>query len=168
MTAWTLIFFAPPSFLNPARLAGFDVKLSDTGSQKPASPHRHLETLLELARESDILFVCCRGGEATHRLINAPVLAALGADGFLVNLSRGRMVDESALLHALRTGVIQGAGLDVYESEPKIDPVLFALPNTVLMPHLGSATKETRAVMLRLTLDNLHAVLSGSAPLTPG
>ena len=100
-------------------------------------------------------------------MISASVLEALGSDGFLINLSRGSVVDEPALIHALKCGVIQGAGLDVYEDEPGIDPAFIDLPNAVLMPHVGSATKETRAVMLRLTLDNLHAVLGGAAPLTP-
>jgi lactate dehydrogenase-like 2-hydroxyacid dehydrogenase len=150
-----------------ARLAGFGVKLAYTGSRQAASPHRHIEKLHDLARESDVLFVCCRGGESTRKLINSAVLEALGAEGFLINMSRGSVVDEPALMHALKTGGIKGAGLDVYEDEPRIDPAFFDLPNTVLMPHVGSATTETRAVMLRLTLDNLHAVLGGGAPLTP-
>ena len=149
------------------RLAGFGVELACTGSRQACAPDRHCETLHELARRSDILFVCCRGGDSTRRLIRASVLEALGSDGFLINLSRGSVVDEPALIHALKSDAIQGAGLDVYEDEPGIDPAFIDLPNAVRMPHVGSATKETRAVMLRLTLDNLHAGLGGAAPLTP-
>lgn len=150
-----------------ARLAPFGVRLIYTGSKQNDSPHQHVERLPDLASGSDILFVCCRGGVGTERIINAAVLEALGANGFLVNLSRGSVVDEPALIHALQTGVIRGAGLDVYEDEPGINPAFLALPNTVLTPHVGSATQETRAAMLRLTLDNLHAVLGGRPPLTP-
>ena len=150
-----------------ARLAGFGVTLAYTGSLHDDVPHPHFEKLHELARESDVLFICCRGGDSTRKLINASVLEALGPDGFLINMSRGSVVDEPALIHALQTGRIQGAGLDVYEGEPDIAPAFLTLPNTVLMPHIGSATRETRAVMLRLTLDNLHAVLGGGAALTP-
>ena len=150
-----------------ARISPFGVRLAYTGSQQADSPYRHIGSLIDLASESDILFVCCRGGASTERIINAPVLAALGADGLLVNLSRGSVVDENALIQALQTGVIRGAGLDVYNDEPVINPAFLSLPNTVLTPHVGSATRETRAAMLRLTLDNLHAVLGGRPPLTP-
>ena len=149
------------------RLAGFGVALAYTGSRQEASPYRHFEKLHDLARESDVLFICCRGGETTRKLINASVLEALGPDGFLINMSRGSVIDEPALIHALQTGRIRGAGLDVYEDEPDIAPAFLDLRNTVLMPHIGSATQETRALMLRLTLDNLHAVLGGAPPLTP-
>ena len=151
-----------------ARLAPFDVQCAYTGSKpQPEVPYRFIDNLPGLAAEADILFVTCPGGARTEKLINASILAALGAEGFLINLSRGSVVDEAALIHALKTGVIRGAGLDVYQDEPAIDGAFLTLPNTVLTPHVGSATAETRAAMLRLTLDNLHAVLKGAPALTP-
>jgi lactate dehydrogenase-like 2-hydroxyacid dehydrogenase len=151
-----------------ARLAPFDVRFAYTGSRpRPEVPYRFVAKLHDLAAESDILVITCPGGASTEKLIDAPVLAALGSKGFLVNMSRGSVVDEPALIHALSTGVIAGAGLDVYNDEPAIDPAFFTLPNTVLTPHIGSATAETRAAMLRLTLDNLRAVLGGDSALTP-
>jgi hydroxypyruvate reductase len=92
---------------------------------------------------------------------------ALGPEGFLINIARGSIVDEAALTHALQTRVIKRAGLDVFNDEPMINPALQSLPNTVVTPHVGSATRETREVMLGLTLDNLHAVLDGAPALTP-
>lgn len=150
-----------------ARLGAFGVRLSYTGTRQADSPHRHFDNLRDLAAAADILFVCCRGGPTTEKLINAEILAALGPEGFLINLARGSVVDEAALIQALDAGIIKGAGLDVYNDEPNINPAFLNLPNTVLTPHIGSATRETREVMLRLTLDNLHAVLSGRPPLTP-
>lgn len=149
------------------RLAPFDVRTSYTGSHKPGFPYTHASSVIEMASDVDILFVCCKGGVETGRLINAPILEALGPDGFLINMSRGSVVDEAALIEALNKGKIKGAGLDVYNNEPRPDPAILALPNTVLTPHMGSATQEARRLMLKLTLDNLRAVLSGKPALTP-
>jgi lactate dehydrogenase-like 2-hydroxyacid dehydrogenase len=149
------------------RLAPFDVRLFYSGSAKPGLPYTRVGSVIELARTVDILFVCCRGGAATEKLVNAAVLEALGPEGFLINMSRGSVVDEAALVEALKHGAIKGAGLDVYNNEPEPDPALLAASNTVLTPHVGSATRETRRLMLRLTLDNLHAVLAGQPALTP-
>ena len=130
-------------------------------------PYLHFREAAALARHAEILIVSCPGGAATHRLIDADVLEELGPDGFLVNVSRGSVVDETALASALARGTIRGAALDVFEAEPLADSPLMSMPNVVLAPHAGSATHETRRTMLRLMLDNVHRVLAGEAPLTP-
>jgi lactate dehydrogenase-like 2-hydroxyacid dehydrogenase len=150
-----------------ARLEPFGARLFYSGTRRPALSYQYVDGVVALAAAVDVLFVTCRGGPETENLIDADVLAALGTDGYLVNLSRGSVVDEPALLRALQTGGIRGAALDVYRREPDIDPAFFTLPNTVLTPHVGSATHETRAAMLQLTLDNLAAVLDGRPALTP-
>jgi lactate dehydrogenase-like 2-hydroxyacid dehydrogenase len=150
------------------RLEGFEATLAYCASAKKDDvPYAFYADVTEMAQWADILIVCCPGGEATHHLIDAKVLAALGADGFLVNVSRGSVVDEAALIAALEDGVIRGAALDVFEEEPLRQSPLAQLPNTLLSPHAASATEETRYRMLRLALDNIHRTLAGSAPLTP-
>jgi lactate dehydrogenase-like 2-hydroxyacid dehydrogenase len=120
----------------------------------------------DLAAASDVLMVVTPGGPATHRLIDAAVLAALGPKGFLINVARGSVVDETALVAALRTGGIAGAGLDVFEDEPKVPAELMAMENVVLQPHQASATIETRTAMGRLMIDNLLAHFAGTPLLT--
>lgn len=149
------------------RLVPFEVKIHYTGRQKPGLAYTHVGSLMEMATAVDILFVCCKGGAETEKLIDAPILQALGPNGFLINMSRGSVVDEAALVEALKRGTIKGAGLDVYNNEPHPDPAILALPHTVLTPHTGSATQEARRLMLELTLDNLRAVLGGKPALTP-
>ncbi|TMB86650.1 MAG: 2-hydroxyacid dehydrogenase [Chloroflexi bacterium] len=150
-----------------ARLQPFDVDIRYSGRAKPDVPYRHAGSVVQLADEVDILIVSCSGGPATHHLIDAEVLRALGPRGFLVNVSRGTVVDEAALAEALAAGRLRGAALDVFEHEPLVDSRLAAMGNVLLTPHIGSATAETRTAMLRLTLDNLHAVLRGEPALTP-
>jgi lactate dehydrogenase-like 2-hydroxyacid dehydrogenase len=150
-----------------SRLLPFGVDLLYTGSRRPQFLYRHFADLHEMAAAADILFVCVPGGAATRKLIDASLLEALGPQGFLINISRGTVVDEQALIHALKSGKIKGAALDVFNDEPNINPEFFTLPNIVLAPHIGSATQETREAMLCLALDNLRAVLSGAPPLTP-
>jgi len=123
--------------------------------------------LRTLARDSDVLILIAPGGAATRHIIDAGVLEALGPQGFLVNVARGSVVDEGALLTALEQRRIAGAALDVFENEPDIDPRFFALDNVVLTPHVGSATNETRSAMARLTLDNLHQFFKDGTVLTP-
>lgn len=123
--------------------------------------------LRDLARASDVLALTCPGGEETRGLIGTPELEALGPKGWLVNLSRGSVVDEPALIAALRAGTIRGAALDVYANEPNVDPTLRALPNVVHYPHHASGTVKTRAAMSQLVVDNLAAHFSGRPPLTP-
>lgn len=111
--------------------------------------------LTDMAAACDVLICITPGGPSTNKLVNADVLAALGPDGTLINVSRGSVVDEAALIDALQSGALGWAGLDVFEHEPHVPKALRDLPNTVLLPHAGSATVETRAAMGALTVDNL-------------
>jgi lactate dehydrogenase-like 2-hydroxyacid dehydrogenase len=130
-------------------------------------PYRYFPTLLEMATDVDTLVVVVPGGAATHHLVDAEVLQALGPDGVLVNVGRGTVVDEAALVEALRTGTILAAGLDVYEDEPRVPQELIDLDNTVLLPHVGSASIPTRRAMGRLVVDNLTTWFTKGKPLTP-
>ena len=129
--------------------------------------YTHVDDLVELARQSDVLALCCPGGPATHGLVNAAVLEALGHDGYLVNIARGSVVDESALVDALQQGKIAGAGLDVFAREPHVPDALRQMTNVVLQPHMASGTVETRDAMAQLVVDNLAAHFSGKKVLTP-
>jgi lactate dehydrogenase-like 2-hydroxyacid dehydrogenase len=113
-------------------------------------------SLIELARWADFLVVITAGGAATRHLINAEVLDALGPQGFLINVARGSVIDEAALVAALADKRIAGAGLDVFENEPHVPPALFALDNVVLLPHVASGTHETRQAMADRVFDNLQ------------
>jgi glyoxylate reductase len=123
--------------------------------------------LAELLSMADVVTLHCPLVPETRHLIDAAALARMRPTAFLVNTSRGPVVDEAALVDALRTGVIAGAGLDVYEHEPIVHPGLLELDNVVLLPHLGSATTETRTAMAVLAARNVAAVLRGGEPLTP-
>jgi lactate dehydrogenase-like 2-hydroxyacid dehydrogenase len=138
------------------RLEPFGVDLAYHGrtDQKLAWPFE--PDLVALAGRSDILIVTAPGGARTAHLIDGAVLRALGPQGCLVNVARGSLVDQEALVAALQQGAIAGAALDVFDAEPDIDPRLFALDNVVLAPHIGSATVETRAAMARLFLENVR------------
>ncbi len=113
----------------------------------PTSPYRFYPALVEMAKACDILMVAAPGGPGTRHIVDAALLAALGPDGVLINIARGTLVDEPALIEALRTGTILAAGLDVYENEPKVPAELLALDNAVLLPHVGSASVKTRRAM---------------------
>ena len=123
--------------------------------------------LVAMAREVDLLVVACPGGPATRGLVSKEVLAALRPSSFLVNISRGSVIDEPALVEALVAGKIAGAGLDVFADEPNVPAPLLDLPNVVLTPHIGSATEETRDAMAQLVVDNLDAHYAGRPLLTP-
>lgn len=123
-------------------------------------------TPVELAQQSDVLAVCVAANPSTANIVNADVLAALGSKGYLINVARGSVVDEDALLAALNNETIAGAGLDVFVNEPTIREDFLSAPNTVLMPHQGSATVETRVGMGELVLANLAAYFSGDVPPT--
>jgi lactate dehydrogenase-like 2-hydroxyacid dehydrogenase len=129
--------------------------------------HRFWRNATLLAAESDFLVVITPGGAATRKLIDAEVLAALGPKGILINVARGSVVDEAALIDALERGVIAGAGLDVFENEPQVPERLRQMPQVVLTPHIGSATSETRQAMADLATANLAAHFAGVALLTP-
>ena len=141
-----------------------------TRTAKPELLYRYVPTLLQLAADCDFLVVITPGGAATRKMVNAEVLAALGkgrGEGILVNVARGSVVDEAALINALERGVIAGAGLDVFENEPQVPERLRALQHVVLAPHIGSATGATRAAMADLAVSNLEAFFAGQAPKTP-
>jgi lactate dehydrogenase-like 2-hydroxyacid dehydrogenase len=123
--------------------------------------YRFVPDLLDLAAESDVLILSCPGGEATRNLVGRKVLERLGPRGYLVNVARGSVVDEHALIDALRDGTIAGAGLDVFASEPNIDPRFFALENVVLEPHSSSITHETRRAIIDRLSSDLDAYLHG-------
>ncbi len=150
------------------RLEAFGVPISYFGRKKQADvPHRFYDNLVAMARDVDTLLAILPGGPATQNLVNAEVLQALGPSGIFINMARGSVCDEAALKAALRAGTIQAAGLDVYVGEPKIDPDLMAVPNLVLLPHVGSASQYTRNKMGQLVVDNLAAYVAGKPPLTP-
>jgi lactate dehydrogenase-like 2-hydroxyacid dehydrogenase len=130
-------------------------------------PYRHYPKLIDMARDVDVLMVITPGGAETKHLINAQVLAALGRDGILINMSRGSVVDEPALIKALQQNTILSAGLDVFAREPEVPAELIAMDNVVLFPHLGSASVATRDKMDQLVVDNLLAWAAGKPPLTP-
>jgi lactate dehydrogenase-like 2-hydroxyacid dehydrogenase len=138
-------------------------------SRRPAAgvPYRHYPKLIDMARDVDVLMVITPGGAETKHLINAEVLAALGRDGILINMSRGSVVDEPALIKALQQNTILSAGLDVFAREPEVPAELIAMDNVVLFPHLGSASVATRDKMDQLVVDNLLAWAAGKPPLTP-
>ena len=124
-------------------------------------------SLLALAQESDYLIVCAPGTPATRKIIDRTVLDALGPQGTLINIARGALIDEDALIAALQDGHLGAAGLDVFADEPRVPDALRALPNVVLTPHVGSLTVETRHAMGQLVVDNLAAHFAGLPLLTP-
>jgi lactate dehydrogenase-like 2-hydroxyacid dehydrogenase len=138
-------------------------------SRRPAAgvPYRHYPKLMDMARDVDVLMVITPGGAETKHLIDAQVLAALGPDGILINMSRGSVVDEPALIKALQQKTILSAGLDVFAREPEVPAELIAMDHVVLFPHLGSASVATRDKMDQLVVDNLLAWAAGKPPLTP-
>lgn len=151
-----------------ARAQAFGMRIAYTArNAKTDMAHRYVATPTALAAESDYLVVITPGGAGTRKLINAEVLAALGTKGILVNVARGSVVDEAALIEALQNGVIGGAGLDVFENEPNVPEALRQMPHVVLAPHIGSATTNTRQAMGDLAFNNMHHHFSGKAVLTP-
>jgi lactate dehydrogenase-like 2-hydroxyacid dehydrogenase len=150
------------------RCQSFDMPVSYFGRQKQGGvAFSYFDSIAALAHNSDFLVAIVPGGSATSNLIGSEVFAALGQNGYFINVSRGSVVDEDALLHALENGSIKGAGLDVYWDEPKINPRFAKLKNVVLQPHQGSATIETRRAMGKLVRDNLAAYFAGKPLLTP-
>ncbi len=130
-------------------------------------PFTHYPDLLAMAKAVDTLVLILPGGAATRNLINAEVLAALGPRGILINVARGTVVDEPALLKALQDKTILAAGLDVFVDEPRVPEAFFGLENVVLLPHVGSATHHTRNAMGQLVVDNLVSWFAGKGPVTP-
>jgi lactate dehydrogenase-like 2-hydroxyacid dehydrogenase len=150
------------------RCEAFGLAVAYTGrSPQPGVPYLYYPTLVGLADACDLLVVIAPGGEATRNIVNADVLQALGPDGILINVARGSLVDEPALIEALRQGTILGAGLDVFPDEPRVSPALLELDRVVLLPHVGSASQHTRNAMEQLLVDNLLSWDDGNGPLTP-
>jgi len=143
---------------------GMEIAYYNRSARDLDFPARRVEDLAALAAEVDFLVLAVPGGAETRHLIGADVLRALGPEGILINIARGDVVDEAALIAALAAGEIAAAGLDVYEREPEVPEALRAMENVVLLPHLGSATLETRVAMGMLAADNILAFFAG-APL---
>src|SRR6202521_4691135 len=138
-------------------------------SRKPQAgvDYKYYPSLIDMARAGDVLMVIVPGGAGTKNLINAQVLEALGPAGILINMARGSVVDEPALIKALQDKKIMAAGLDVYVKEPQVPQELIEMENVVLLPHLGSASVYTRDKMDQLVVDNILAWAAGKPPLTP-
>jgi hydroxypyruvate reductase len=150
------------------RAEAFGMKVVYYGPRAKADvTHRYYSDLVAMARDVDYLVVSCPGGPGTRHLVNAEVLKALGTKGVVVNISRGSVIEEAALVEMLRDGKLGGAGLDVFADEPRVPEALLALENVVLQPHVGSATHATRGAMGQLVIDNLKAHFAGKPLLTP-
>jgi lactate dehydrogenase-like 2-hydroxyacid dehydrogenase len=150
------------------RLDAFGVPVVYHARQaRPQLRYRHYPKLIDMARDVDTLMVIVPGGPATANMINAEVLNALGPNGILINMARGSVVDEPALIKALAEKRIMAAGLDVFAKEPEVPQELIAMDNVVLFPHVGSASVHTRDRMDQLVVDNIAAWATGKPPLTP-
>ncbi|KAL8138603.1 hypothetical protein V2J09_004604 [Rumex salicifolius] len=150
------------------RAEAFDCPISYySRTKKPESSYTYYPSVVELASNCDILVVACPLTEETRHIVNREVMNALGPKGVLINIGRGPHVDERELVAALLEGRLGGAGLDVFEHEPHVPEELFDLDNVVLLPHVGSATVETRTAMADLVLGNLEAHFNGKPLLTP-
>jgi lactate dehydrogenase-like 2-hydroxyacid dehydrogenase len=135
--------------------------------RKPDAPYEFVADVVELARQSDYLMVACKGGPETRHLVSAAVIDALGPNGTLINVARGSVVDEPAMIAALAAGRLGHAALDVFENEPVPAPELLKLPNLIVQPHHGTATVETRTAIGQLMIDNLSAHFAGRPLPTP-
>ncbi|MPZ11255.1 MAG: 2-hydroxyacid dehydrogenase [Kiloniellaceae bacterium] len=145
----------------------FGMKIAYHGRKKQDVPFRFYDDLVEMARDSDYLVAICPGGPATDKIVNRAVLDAIGPEGVFINVARGSVVDEPALVAALQEGRLGGAGLDVFAEEPKVPEALLTMEQVVLQPHAASATHETRRAMGDLVVDNLRAHFAGRPVLTP-
>ncbi|MCB5177340.1 2-hydroxyacid dehydrogenase [Microvirga lenta] len=150
------------------RLEGFDVSIAYHGrTRQEGVAYAYHPTLKGMAEACDVLIAITPGGASTKHLINAEILKALGPNGVLINVARGSVVDERALIEALRSKTILAAGLDVFEDEPRVPQELIDMENVVLLPHVASASVHTRRAMGQLVVDNLISWFEGKGPLTP-
>ena len=149
------------------RLAAFDMDIAYSAQSPKDTPWEFIADPVALAERSDFLFITLAASSATRHIVNAQVLQALGPQGMIINVSRAANIDEDALLHALASGGVGAAALDVFEGEPALDPRFLTLPNVLLQPHIGSGTFETRKAMGQLMRDNLSAHFAGLPLLTP-
>ena len=150
------------------RAEAFGMRIVYYGRRRvPGAHYPFYDDLIAMARDADYLMLTCPGGEATRHLVDAKVIAALGPEGMLVNIARGSVVDQPALIAALQSHQLGGAALDVYADEPRVPEALMKLDNVVLAPHIASATHATRRAMGDLMIDNLLAHFAGKDLLTP-
>lgn len=150
------------------RAQGFDLEIRyNSRSPKPNLPWQHEASLTALAEWCDFLIVACSGGPSTYHLVSREVLTALGPKGYVINIARGPVIDEKAMVELLSSGQLGGAGLDVFEEEPKVPEELFAMDNVVLQSHMGSGTLETRKAMADLVFDNAASFLREGRLITP-
>lgn len=150
------------------RAEAFGMKIAYYGRHPQQEvTYPYYSEIIELAKASDFLVIVVPGGNETLHLINHEVLTALGRNGYLINIARGSVIDEEALVNALQQGTIAGAGLDVYAHEPNVPQELFSLDNVVLLPHIGSATTDTRQAMGELVFNNLTSFIEGKGAITP-
>ncbi|WP_419179448.1 2-hydroxyacid dehydrogenase [Mycolicibacterium iranicum] len=150
------------------RLNAFGCRISYHNRHEIAdSPYAYAKSPVDLASDVDVLIVAAAGGDGTRGLVSREVIEELGPRGYLVNIARGSVVDQDALVEALLNGRLAGAGLDVFADEPKVPEELFALNNVVLLPHVASGTEQTRAAMEALTLRNLDSFLASGELVTP-
>ncbi|MDA8109974.1 MAG: 2-hydroxyacid dehydrogenase [Betaproteobacteria bacterium] len=148
------------------RALAFGMKIRYHNRHPKEVPYPYDPDPVALAKNSDVLMIATPGGPATHGLVGAKVLDALGRQGYVVNIARGSVIDQPVLLRYLQEGRIAGAGLDVFAEEPGVPPAFFALDNAVLLPHVGSATVETRTAMGNLQVENLRRHFAGKPVLT--
>lgn len=148
------------------RLVAFDMHVAYSGRHKQDVAYEFVPDLAALAAQSDFLIIAAPGGAATRNIVNADILNALGSNGTLINIARGSLVDEAALVAALKAGTIRAAGLDVFANEPNVPVELLAMDNVVLLPHVGSATSETRQAMGDLCRANLDSWFAGEGVKT--
>lgn len=150
------------------RLEAFGLPVVYHGrSEQKDVAYRYYPSLVEMAKDVNVLMIVAPGGASTNKIVNKEVLEALGPDGVVINVGRGSVIDEAALVEALKTKTILSAGLDVFEDEPKVPADLIALDHVVLFPHVGSASVHTRNGMAQLVVDNLVSWADGKGPLTP-
>lgn len=151
-----------------ARLLGFDCAIAYHNRRRiDSSPYRYAPSPVELAESVDVLVVATTGDQKTHKLVDRAVLRALGPEGYLINIARGSVVDQDALVQLLVAGELAGAGLDVFADEPQVPAELCDLDNVVLLPHIGSATARTRRAMALLAIRNLESYLDTGELVTP-
>jgi hydroxypyruvate reductase len=150
------------------RAAAFDMPIAyHNRKARTDAPYRYVDNVVKLAEESDVLICATPGGDETRHLISGAVLGALGPEGIFVNIGRGTTVDEAAMVTALTSGALGGAGLDVFEDEPRVPEALLTLPNVVLQPHVGGATYEGIAAAVGMLVQNLDLHFAGKPVLTP-
>lgn len=150
------------------RVAAFDMNVIYHGPhEKQDVPYQYYADLVQMATAADVLILACRGGDDTKHIVGARVLSALGSRGFLINIARGSVIKTEDLLVALSNRKIAGAGLDVYDNEPNVPQAMINMDNVVLLPHIGSATTETRTKMGELVISNILAHFNGDPIPTP-